>query len=232
MEPNRKILQIKVCGMRELPNLEGLTQVAVDWIGFIFYSKSPRYVEAEGFGDSGLQKTFVQRTPAGQRIKKVGVFVNEELDVVKEKIEKYSLDAVQLHGQETVFYCQDLRETGVTVIKAFSIDAGFSFTLTDAYQYDCDYFLFDAKGLQPGGNGTTFDWSLLQKYTGKTSFFLSGGLSPGMEEAVRSFQHPQFIGLDLNSGFELGPGRKDLNLLAEFIHRVQSIDERLDYNYY
>ena len=222
-------IKVKVCGMRESMNLAGLQQLKVDYVGLIFYKKSPRFVEAKGMNPTALQKPLFRHGYLGTKIEKVGVFVNASLEEILDKVKTYHLDYVQLHGKENLFYCRKLQKAGVRIIKAFSVDEKFSFTQAQAYQYDCDYFLFDTKGKKPGGNGYTFDWKILEHYHGKTPFFLSGGIQPGMAEAIRALQHPQLFAVDLNSGFEIQPGFKDVDLLATFINALQRPAARAEY---
>ena len=215
-------LKIKICGMRERYNIEAICQLPVDFIGLIFYEKSSRFIGGEVGVHEFLKTGYKSKEIYPQKIKKVGVFVNEEIDRILEKVETYQLDHVQLHGSENVFYCKKLNGAGVKVIKAFSIDDHFSFTNLVAYEYYCEYFLFDTKGKLPGGNGIPFNWENLKKYEGNTPFFLSGGLAPGMEEKIVNFKHPQLFGIDLNSGFENRPGFKNVDLLSDFLNKVKN----------
>lgn len=214
-------LKVKVCGMRERYNIEALCQLPVDYIGLIFYEKSSRHAEADEADLDFLKTKFKTKDIIPSPIFKVGVFVDAAPEFVLEKVETYQLDYVQLHGKENVFYCKHLNEAGVKLIKAFAIDEFFSFSNLMAYEYYCDYFLFDTKGKLPGGNGVVFNWDLLKKYKGKTPFFLSGGLAPGKEDAIINFKHEQFYAIDLNSGFENKPGFKNIDLTSEFINKIR-----------
>ncbi len=217
-------LKIKVCGMREQQNIEAICNLPIDFIGLIFYEKSSRYLEAEGLEGVDLayiKNEFKPNSILPQKINKVGVFVNAPLEDLVEKVEQYNLDYVQLHGDENIFYCIKLNKAGIKIIKAFPIDETFNFTVLDAYGYYCDYFLFDTKGKLPGGNGVTFDWEILKKYTGSTPFFLSGGLGPGIEDKIREFNHDQLFAIDLNSGFEDRPGFKNIDQLDDFLNKVK-----------
>ncbi|NEW78556.1 MAG: phosphoribosylanthranilate isomerase, partial [Gelidibacter sp.] len=158
-------------------------------------------------------------------IKKVGVFVNETIDEVLKKVVDYQLDCVQLHGNESIEYCQILRHSELVsesfeIIKAFSVDDEFDFSKINKYQRDCDYFLFDTKGKNHGGNGIKFNWELLQKYSGKTPFLLSGGITKNEVEEIKKLKHPAFFGIDINSGFELEPGLKNIKEIKEFKNRL------------
>lgn len=203
-------MQVKVCGMRDEQNIKRLESLPVNLMGFIFYEKSPRYV--------GYQNS----VPLKKGISKVGVFVNASLDFVIAKVKSFGLDFVQLHGKENIFYCHALKQNGIKVIKAFSIDEHFSFTNTEAYKYFCDYFLFDTKGKHPGGNGYAFDWGLLAKYKGTTPFLLSGGIDLAAAISIKEIQHDRLKGVDINSKFEIEPGFKDIEKIKNFIHDLRS----------
>ncbi len=206
--------------MREMYNITGLRQLPVDFIGLIFSEKSPRFIEEKDSDLSFLKDAIQLFGDSNQYIRKVGVFVDAETEYVLAKTKEYSLDYVQLHGTENIFYCEELKKAGLNIIKSFSVDEHFSFTNTEAYQYYCDFFLFDTKGENPGGNGVAFDWSILNNYKGDTPFFLSGGINPKMAEQIKALQHPKLYGVDLNSGFEIEPGFKDIDLIATFINEL------------
>ena len=208
--------------MRETYNITGLRQLQVDFIGLIFYEKSPRFLEEKEVDLNYLKSPIQRFGNTNEYIQKVGVFVNADEKYVISKAKEYELDYVQLHGNENIFYCEKLKKEGLKIIKAFSVDQHFSFTNTEAYQYYCDYFLFDTKGEKPGGNGVTFDWSILENYKGKTPFFLSGGITPKMADDIKAISHPKLFGIDLNSGFEIEPGFKDIDLVATFINEVKN----------
>ncbi len=214
-------LKVKVCGMRERYNIEALCQLPIDFIGLIFYGKSSRYITPDKADVDFLKTSFKRKELVPNHIYKVGVFVNEPIEYVIETVQLYNLDYVQLHGDENVFYCKKLNETNIKIIKAFAIDEHFCFSNLMAYEFYCDYFLFDTKGKLPGGNGVAFNWKILDKYKGSKPFLLSGGLSPGMEKAIIDFEHPQFLGIDLNSGFEDRPGFKNVDLLSDFLYEIK-----------
>lgn len=197
---------IKVCGMREATNMREVEQLGTDWMGFIFYPKSPRYV--------GEELAYIPGD-----VKRVGVFVNEEPDRLLALAGKNGLDIIQLHGSESPDYCKSLQEKGFLVIKAFGIstDMPFPSELIERYEGCCDYFLFDTKTDLYGGSGKKFGWDLLSDYQGSTPFLLSGGISPEDLEAVKGFSHPRCIGIDLNSGFEIEPAVKNVQSLQSFI---------------
>ena len=197
---------VKVCGMRESDNIREVAALRPDWMGFIFWPRSSRYV-----------RKFPEHVPT--HLKRVGVFVDEVIETVKQIAEDYALDLIQLHGKESPEYASELREW--KVIKAFNIASAEDLTQTEAYEGVVDYFLFDTKGKSVGGNGEKFDWDVLNDYHGDTPFLLSGGIGPDDAERVRNFHHPKCIGIDLNSRFEIEPGLKDVEQLRTFIKQVR-----------
>lgn len=210
-------MKVKVCGLRDAENLKQVAALAPDFIGFIFYDKSPRYV-----GDE-LDADTVRALP--RSIKKVGVFVNASPDYILRAVKKYDLQYVQLHGSETPDYCRSLRTRGISVIKAFSVDAAFNFSVLNNYKPQCDFFLFDTKGEQPGGNGVTFDWSLLGRYDNEKPFFISGGISLDTLSQLDQLAGMKLYGVDVNSQFETEPGVKDVEKLRELIARLRPVEE-------
>ena len=151
--------------------------------------------------------------------KRVGVFVDEDIEQVKRIADEYQLDLIQLHGHERPDYIRQLN--GRKVIKAFNIATAADFALTEAYEGVADTFLFDTKGKSVGGNGEKFDWSVLSEYRGETPFLLSGGIGPDDAERVNGFHHDKCIGIDLNSRFETAPGYKDIMSLKRFLQNVK-----------
>jgi len=149
-------------------------------------------------------------------VKTVGVFVNQTIEEIAEKANNHTLDFVQLHGNETPEFCEKLATKNIKIIKAFSVDENFDFSATKPFEKGVSLFLFDTKGNNYGGNGIKFNWELLQNYTGKTPFLLSGGISKNDSEEIKKFKHPAFLGIDINSGFELEPGLKNIKEIKEF----------------
>ena len=207
-------LKIKVCGMRDPENISGVVGAVPDYLGFIFYPKSKRFV---GFNPSAEVMAVVPDS-----VKKVGVFVNEIPEKVQETVQNWNLNVAQLHGNETPEYCRQIQDSGITVFKAFSVDELFDFEMLDAYSKVCNYFLFDTKGQLPGGTGQKFNWQLLQNYKADVPFFLSGGIGPLDLEAIRHFGHPRWCGIDINSGFEISPALKDVEKVKYFISGIRS----------
>ena len=206
--------QIKVCGMKFPDNIEAIASLKPDFMGFIFYPKSPRYAEP-------LDVETLKALP--KSIKKIGVFVNENLENILTIGFKYKLDGVQLHGTELVEMCRELKSAGYIVIKAFPIAEAYNFKVTKDYEGACDYFLFDTKTDAFGGSGIKFNWTMLDEYLGETPFLLSGGIAADDAEAILKIEHPKFAGIDLNSKFEVKPGHKNLDLLKDFLNAFKCI---------
>lgn len=200
---------IKVCGMTQSDNIQAVETLGVDWMGFIFYNRSPRCV---------VQKPCIMP----QRAQRVGVFVNATLEDIALHIKTYGLHYVQLHGDESPHFCHMVAALDVGVIKAFSLAEAHDLEATRCYEGCCSYYLFDTKTkLLRGGSGAMFNWQLLTAYDGTTPFLLSGGIGPEQIEALRTFHHPQWAGIDLNSRFESSPGVKDVALLQTFINELK-----------
>ncbi len=195
---SRKLL-VKICGMRDPENILRIAAHEPNWIGFIFYPMSPRYV-----GDA-----FQVPASLSPCVKRVGVMVNESIPQIKSLASTHHLNFVQLHGHETVEDCKALYEAGISIIKAFSIDDAIDFASTHDFQPYVEYFLFDTKGKYYGGNASRFDWKLLEKYVGHIPFLVSGGIGPEHLVDIEELQHPRFVGIDVNSGVEISPGQKD-----------------------
>ena len=206
-------LLVKVCGMRDAAALNEVAALVPDFLGFIFAPKSPRFV-----GDV-LAAELVQALPP--TIWKVGVFVDETSENILATARRFGLAAVQLHGQETPAQCEELGEAGLLVMKAFSVGKAVDFTALLAYVPYCDFFLFDTKGAAPGGNGATFDWSLLSDYNLPVPYFLAGGLGPEHAAELAALRLPGLVGVDLNSGFETAPGVKDAGRLAQMLTQLR-----------
>lgn len=198
-------MKIKVCGLRETENIEAVAALNPDYMGFIWYAQSPRYVYR-------LSEETLRKLPAD--IVKTAVFVNEIPDIIKALIEEYSFNAVQLHGQESPEICAELKQD-VTVIKAFGLDEHFDFSKLKVYEGKVDYFLFDTKTPKHGGSGQIFNWDVLNEYNLSVPFFLSGGLSLDNLQQVKQIKHPAFYGVDLNSRFESAPGMKSISKLKK-----------------
>lgn len=202
----------KVCGMRDPDNIRAVEQLGIDWMGFIFWPGSSRYVSEP----PAYLPTQAQR---------VGVFVDATLEDIRAHVRDYGLQLVQLHGHESPAFCRSLRSVcgdTIATIKAFSIATAADLEATQAYEGTVDYFLFDTRSPLPGGSGQQFDWSILDAYDGTTPFLLSGGIGPDDLDRLRAFHHPRLLGFDLNSRFESAPALKDLSLLTPFLKALNS----------
>lgn len=197
--------------MQEAANIAAVAELHPDYMGFIFYPLSPRYI-------SGVSVELLKYVPA--TIKTTGVFVDEELEKVKELVFRHQLKAVQLHGKENVPYCAAFHETGIEVIKAFGIHADFDFNRLEAYLPVVDYFLFDTQTLAHGGSGRHFDWRLLEKYPWQKPYFLSGGIELNDAEQLKEIRDERLYAVDVNSRFELAPGLKDVDKLRTFLKKL------------
>ncbi|MDO8366402.1 MAG: tryptophan synthase subunit beta [Saprospiraceae bacterium] len=212
-------MKIKICGLKHPDNIAEITALGPDFIGLIFHEKSPRYVGNE-----------CSEISTGN-FKKVGVFVDETAEKILETALRFGLYAVQLHGAESPEFCRKMKASGLRVIKAFSVGAAFDFGQTFGYQDVCDFFLFDAKGKNPGGNGIQYDWDILKNYVGETPFLLSGGLRPSDAEQVLAFRHPMMAGVDLNSGFEIEPGLKNVKWIERFMKKLTTFKKLPNLNF-
>lgn len=214
-------MKIKVCGMREVENIAAVGALPIDMMGFIFYSKSSRFVP-----DELAERLTEEVLP--EKVQRVGVFVNAELDEVLNRVHDFKLDFVQLHGSESPEYCRELLSVweistmhGAKLAKAFSVDENFDFSVTNGFVGLCGFFVFDTKGARHGGNGVPFNWELLDQYTGPTPFLLSGGIGPDSVDDLRKVNHPQLMGYDINSRFETGPALKDVALVKAFVEQLK-----------
>lgn len=198
-------MKLKVCGIKYNPR--EVAALWPDYLGFIFWERSSRFFEGD-----------MPELPS--EIKKIGVFVNHPVEEVLNKVKTYGLDGVQLHGNETSEYCKTLYGSKLEIIKVFSVKNDFDFSTLAAYGEVCDYFLFDTKGKLPGGNGRTFDWSILKDYPSTKPFFLSGGIGlEGVDKLKTFLSSPASKychAIDVNSCFEIKPGHKDTEKLSTF----------------
>lgn len=222
---NSTTLKLKICGMTQPENILEITALQPDYMGFIFHEKSPRNFD-----------NVIPHLPAS--IKKTGVFVDATLSFIQEKVKKHHFEAVQLHGEETPELCEQLNlalkntvEQEIEIIKVFSVKEKFDFALLEKYEGKVDYFLFDTKGKNKGGNGYTFNWELLKGYPSTTPFFLSGGI--GMEEVgaldslisyfKKTGKQELLFAIDVNSKFETSPGVKSREVLEKFQCQLKTL---------
>ena len=205
-------MKIKICGLKFESNILGLSKLEPDYMGFVFWEKSKRLVIGS---TPNLSQT---------KIKKTGVFVNADFEKIKDKVRVHKLEAIQLHGLESPEFCEKIKNLGVEIIKAFSIDENFNFNILEKYELCSDYFLFDTKGKSPGGNGISFDWEILRNYKYEKKFFLSGGISIESINAIKKIKKlslPLFC-VDINSRFELNPGKKNIELIKSFKNSLEN----------
>jgi len=220
-------MKLKICGMKYQDNIKAVAALEPDYLGFIFYKKSARFF-------NGIIPELTKN------IKKTGVFVNASVEYIIESINKYDLQAVQLHGAETPEYCDILRQElvcllersrkvdsgyhPIEIIKVFSVKDEFDFSILEPFENVCDYYLFDTKGKLPGGNGYTFNWEVLKEYPSTKPYFLSGGIGLKEVDNVLSFLRRQessyCYAIDVNSKFEIEPGLKNIEKLKKFIESL------------
>lgn len=200
---------VKVCGMRDSENIRAIEQTKADLMGFIFHPKSPRFVAS-----------LPEYMPKKQ--KRVGVFVNASLEQIIAKAQKFSLEYIQLHGDEPPAFCSELKNRGLKVIRAQRIANTDDIIRAESYNM-ADLMIFDTKTELYGGSGKKFNWQLLEDYKGCVPFLLSGGIRSDTFEEIKAFFHPQFAGIDLNSGFEISPALKDVGKLNNFIEKIKGM---------
>lgn len=205
--PEKAAIKLKICGMKIPDNLQAIAALQPDYLGFIFYPESKRYMA------EALTPEMVRALPTS--IQRVGVFVNADTAYILRQAKVYDLDFLQLHGDESPEDCELLQGKGYQLVKAFGLDQDFDFEQLKRYAKVVDFYLFDTKGLAYGGNGKTFDWTILEQYDQHKPFFLSGGI--GLEEIkeLEKLKGMRLHALDVNSRFELEPGLKNRDLLQE-----------------
>lgn len=233
---------VKVCGMRDAQNIREVAQLGVSALGFIFYPQSPRCVKELEYGDSFTPA--LVRGEADMQIPRIGVFVDDDIENVLIQSMRFSLNCIQLHGNETREYCEDLNQGfkeliemfnkeaqkhnpdvepfdgRIQIIKAISVNSAEDIQKYKDYVGAVDYFLFDTKCKQKGGSGVQFDWSVLDAYDGDVPFLLSGGIGPDDAERVKAIKHPMLGGIDINSKFEKEPGIKDVEKIKKFLEEL------------
>ncbi len=206
-------MKIKICGIKYRENLQELVKLKPDFLGFNFYPVSPRYI--------GNYLSPADLAVIPKRIKKTGVFVNQDEYEIAGIQWKYGLDYLQLHGSESPDLCRELKSSGVKIIKAFRIDDEFNFNDLSVYIPYCDYFLFDAPTEKYGGSGRKFEWNLLRKYDLGHPFFLSGGIGPEDSASINGLSVVSLSGVDINSRFEISAGLKDTEIVKLFMKSVR-----------
>ncbi len=207
-------MKVKICGMKNLMNIQEIASLNPDLMGFIFYKKSSRYIDETTLQDS------IQNIPS--QIKKVGVFVNENNKTIKAITKEYALDIIQLHGDESITQCKTLYEDGYNIIKAFPFQENINNETLKTYMPYCHAFLFDTQTPKYGGSGQAFNWSILQNYTLKHPFYLSGGIGLSNIAQALQIKHPSLIGIDCNSQLEDVPGQKNYNKTKQLINSIRN----------
>jgi phosphoribosylanthranilate isomerase len=209
-------MKLKVCGLTDRDNIQRIIRdVSPEYMGFIFYEPSPRYVKYK------LDPAFVKSLP--DNIRKTGVFVNASIEYMVENGKLYGLNTLQMHGKENPESCRQMGELGYEIIKVFNIDRAFDISAIKVYDGVCDHFLFDTAGKYQGGNGKKFNWDILEQYTLEKSYFLSGGIGPEDVGLIRSIADKKLYGVDINSLFEINKGIKDTQKVNQFSHALKNI---------
>jgi len=208
------MIKVKICGMKDPGNVKAVADLGPDYLGFIFYSRSQRFV--------GEKPDISLFQNVSSKIEKVGVFVNEDETSVINIANASGIRTIQLHGNESISYCEFLKSSGLTIIKAFSIDNSFSFDELNPFLNTVDYLLFDTKDENHGGSGRKFNWNKLSEYKGDKPFFLSGGIGPEDSEVIKSLQFDRLHAIDINSLFELNPGIKNTTKVESFLNSLKT----------
>ena len=205
-------MKLKICGLKEPDNYKEVIELNPDFTGFIFYDKSPRAV------DPSLNPFTLE---ANSNILRVGVFVDAPISFVQKAAITYGLNYIQLHGNESVAYIDELKKHNLNIIKAFRIHSTFDWSSLKPFEDLVDYFLFDTETKNYGGSGIQFNWDLLEKYTGDTLFFLSGGIGAEDIPKVKNLNHSQLYAIDINSKVENYPGHKNIDLIKKSIKALK-----------
>lgn len=206
-------MKLKICGLKYSDNIMEIVKYSPDYLGFIFYENSKRFVGQE------LDRVVLNSIDSG--IKKVGVFVNATEEVVLQKVNEYNLDFVQLHGDESPAFCKQINKD-VKIIKAFGVNGEFDFMKLNEFKSSIEYFLFDTKTPEHGGSGKQFNWNILEKYDNEIPFFLSGGIDITDIDSILQLNKLNIHAIDVNSKFEIEPGLKSIikiKKLTDAIHR-------------
>lgn len=208
----QKQLKIKVCGMKEPQNIQELLKLEPDYMGYIFYPKSARFI-----GD-----VVPENIKLPTRTKLTGVFVDASLEYITKNAVEYTLQAIQLHGKESPDFCREVQKLNVVTIKAFGISEDFDWVSLEHYSDSVDAFLFDTKTSAHGGSGRKFNWDLLKRYQLQIPYFISGGIGPEDMDTLINFQDQRLIAVDLNSKYETMPGEKNISLLHTTFKKIRN----------
>lgn len=214
-----KYIKLKVCGLKHKNNIYAAIGVGVDYVGLIFYEKSPRYVVGTLYPED------VWFLP--DEVEKIGVFVNASFEEVVRYAKLYQLDLIQLHGSETPAFCAALRNKGYTVMKAFGVDDAFDFMHLQPYVKDVDFFLFDTKTPMHGGSGESFNWEVLRNYTYEIPVFIGGGLGVSNINELLGYNFSFLHAVDMNSKLEMEPGLKNISQVEIAAQLVQDYNESI-----
>ncbi|MCF0190859.1 MAG: phosphoribosylanthranilate isomerase [Marinilabiliaceae bacterium] len=205
------MVKIKICGMTDIDNVSKILFLKPDYLGFIFYPKSPRYVVGS------LKPEMLSIIPS--RVHRVGLFVNASETEIRQTAQTWGLQTIQMHGDEPPSLCKAIHDAGFEVIKAFHIETARDFENVSEYAECADYYLFDTKSASYGGSGQGFDWQLILRQPIRKPWFVAGGIGPdNIEEAAQCGAYA----IDLNSRFEISPGIKDYDILRESIGRIKN----------
>ncbi|MDR3681223.1 MAG: phosphoribosylanthranilate isomerase [Flavipsychrobacter sp.] len=204
---------VKICGLRNSENIEAVARLQPDFIGLIFYRESKRYIHSDPILEDYTRKL--------TSVKKVGVFVNPTYDEVMLAVADHDLDFIQLHGNETITFCDGVNKV-IPVIKAFHIGEIFEWQTLETYIESTTLFLFDTYTKEYGGSGKKFNWDILSSYHCSHPFFLSGGIASTDIESIKKIAHPNLIGIDVNSSIEDSPGIKNIDKVKKLINEVRN----------
>jgi len=204
---------VKICGLRNRENIEQVVLLQPDFIGLIFYKRSKRYVHPDP-----ILQDYVSRL---NTVKKIGVFVDPYYEEIMSAIADYGLDFIQLHGNETIAFCNMVNKN-IPVIKAFHIDETFKWQTLEGYIDTTSLFLFDTYTEEYGGSGKKFNWDILNSYKYNQHFFLSGGIAYEDIDLIKKVSHPYLVGVDINSGIEENPGIKNIHKTKYFINEIRN----------
>jgi phosphoribosylanthranilate isomerase len=201
-------MKLKVCGLKYSDNIRQIAELNPDYMGFIFYEGSKRFVGED----------FVMPSISGS-ISKSGVFVNAPEEYIVGKIKKYGLHCVQLHGNESPEFCERI-SAHAAVIKAFGVDEQFNLEQLKPYSKYCRFFLFDNKTDNYGGSGKPFNWEVLRTYDNSVPYFIAGGMDLDRFRKVEELQLNVY-GIDVNSKMEIKPGYKDIIKVIQIKNNIR-----------
>jgi phosphoribosylanthranilate isomerase len=209
---SKKTPDIKICGICELETIEAISSMEIHYLGFVFYPPSPRHLEIK------QAKELFSAVP--DHMEKIGLFVDPSNETLDDALTALELDLIQLHGNEQPERVLEITETyHLPIIKALRVGSQDDVSQSILFEDICDFILFDSKieGLQ-GGSGKSFNWELLDKLKLSTSWGLSGGLDENNVKRALSKLTPDIV--DISSGVESAPGKKDITKIKAFVDAV------------